>query len=113
MLGSMARYGLSGWAHRWTAMDFPIGTLLVNVAGSFVIGWVLASSLERGVPGPATRLLLTTGFCGGFTTMSTFSYETFMLVESNGIAAAAANVIVTFVLCMVAVWVGLVLGGRV
>lgn len=110
MLGSVARYGLSGWAHRWSATGFPVGTLVVNVAGSFLIGMVLAASLERGVPGPAARLFLATGFCGGFTTMSTFSYETLALAAGGGFVEAAANVIGTLVLCMVAVWLGLAVG---
>jgi CrcB protein len=110
MLGSVARYELSGWAQRLTSAGFPVGTLAVNVAGSFLIGLVLSSSLDRGVPGPAARLFLTTGFCGGFTTMSTLSYETLVLVAEGGVLAAAANVIGTFVLCMMAVWIGVVIG---
>jgi fluoride exporter len=72
LVGSVARFWLSGVVQRVNGSDFPVGTLAVNVLGSFVIGVVMALSLERGTVGPAVRLCLTVGFCGGFTTMSTW-----------------------------------------
>lgn len=88
MAGCLARYWIGGWVQQLSDADFPFGTMTVNLAGCFVIGFVLALSLDRGVLGPNTRLLLTTGFCGGFTTMSTFSYETVALLADgqNGMA---------------------------
>jgi len=70
LVGSVARYWLSGLMQRMGDGDFPTGTLAVNIIGSFVIGLVMALSLERGRIDEELRILLTTGFCGGFTTMS-------------------------------------------
>src|SRR6185369_328506 len=75
LVGSVARYWLSGFVQQVSGGEFPLGTLAVNVLGSFVLGLVMALSLERGVVSPNARILLSVGLCGGFTTMSTFSYE--------------------------------------
>lgn len=109
-LGSIARYWLGGVVQRFGGTAFPWGTLAVNVLGSFAIGVVLSLSLERGVVSPPLRLFLTVGVCGGFTTMSTFSYETFALVAEGSLGAAAGNVLGTLVLCFGAVWAGLAAG---
>ena len=94
LVGSVARFWLAGVAQRVNGSDFPFGTLAVNVLGSFTIGVVMALALERGVVGPTTRLFLTVGFCGGFTTMSTFGYETFALLR-EGQATAGCGGLVT------------------
>src|SRR5262249_58402715 len=91
LVGSVARFWLSGAVQRVNGSDFPIGTLAVNLLGSFVIGVVMALSLERGTLGPALRLFLTVGFCGGFTTMSTFSYETMALLLDGQMEFALGN----------------------
>jgi len=105
-VGSVARYELAGVAQRMTSSEFPIGTLTVNVIGSFIIGVVLALSLERGLLNADLRVLLTAGFCGGFTTMSTFSYETIALLRDGSIATALMNVLGTLAICLMAVWFG-------
>src|SRR5206468_139761 len=74
MLGSIARYWLAGVIQRLDGVEFPFGTLGVNVLGSFIVGVVMALSLERGTLPPNARIFLAIGLCGGFTTMSTFSY---------------------------------------
>jgi CrcB protein len=110
LVGSVARYWLAGMAQQLGSTSFPIGTLVVNVLGSFTAGVVMASSLERGLLGVDARLLLATGFCGGFTTMSTFSYETMALVRDGQLAFALGNLAFTIVVCLAAVWIGLWLG---
>lgn len=110
MLGSVGRYWLSGVAQPLGGSALPTGTLAVNVCGSFLLGLVMALSLERGALGADARTLLATGFCGGFTTMSTFSYETMALVREGELAFAAGNVALTLLACLVAVWAGLWLG---
>jgi CrcB protein len=85
---------------------FPSGTLVVNILGSFVIGLVMSLSLDRGLLGDDLRILLTTGFCGGFTTMSTFSYETLALLRDGEQLLALGNAGGTLAACLVAVWVG-------
>ena len=106
LVGSVARYWLSGVVQRLAGGSFPAGTLVVNVLGSFLVALVMALSLERGVIGPNLRLLLTIGFCGGFTTMSTFSYETVALLRDGEHVFALVNVIATLGATVVAVWFG-------
>ena len=107
LLGSLLRYWLAGIVQRGTGgAPFPAGTLAVNVAGSFVIGLVMALSLERGLVNDDLRLFLTTGFCGGFTTMSTFSYETIALLRDGEAMLALGNVGGTLGTCFAAVWLG-------
>jgi fluoride exporter len=112
LVGSVARYWLAGWVQTANDSMFPLGTLAVNTAGSFILGLVMALSLERGMIGPEARLLFGAGLCGGFTTMSTFSYETLAMLQTGGATAALANVALTMALCLIAVWAGM-LAGRV
>jgi CrcB protein len=99
-VGSLLRYVASGIAVRWLGVDFPYGTLLVNVAGSFLIGLVQALALDaHAIPEPA-RLFLSVGVMGGFTTYSAFAYETVRLVELELWGRALANVLVTTVVCV-------------
>ena len=110
LVGSVARYWLSGFVQEASGGAFPLGTLAVNVLGSFVLGLVMALSLERGVVSPNARILLSVGLCGGFTTMSTFSYETVMLVRDGEVMLALSNVAATLGSCFAAVWVGQAVG---
>ena len=106
LFGSVARYWVAGVVQRLDGSTFPVGTLSVNVLGSFILGLLMALSLDRGLINANTRLLLATGFCGGFTTMSTFSYETVALLRDGSAAAAAGNVGITLVTCLAAVALG-------
>ncbi|MBI3785841.1 MAG: fluoride efflux transporter CrcB [Deltaproteobacteria bacterium] len=105
-IGSVARYWASGVVQNFFDLEIPLGTLAVNLVGSFLIGVILSSSLERGVPGPEGRVFLAVGFCGGFTTMSTLSYETLALLRGGSIAVGVANVLGTILLCLAAAWLG-------
>ncbi|HKJ00499.1 MAG TPA: fluoride efflux transporter CrcB [bacterium] len=107
--GAMLRYGLSGWLHDLTGMTFPIGTLVVNILGSFIIGLVLELSAGRYLFSPEARLLITTGFCGALTTFSTFSFETLALVQEQQWGAAAGNVVLNLGVCLVATFAGVML----
>ena len=106
-VGALARYVLSTWVGARLGLEFPWGTLVVNVVGSFIIGLVMVLSLERGIVSPEVRLLLTTGFCGGLTTFSTFSYETLALMRSEQWLSAGANTLFNVGLCFAATWLGL------
>jgi CrcB protein len=110
LLGSLARYWLTGAVQQLSDSSFPYGTLVVNLLGSLIIGVVISLSLERGVISAETRLLLATGFCGGFTTMSTFSYETLALIGDGQGLRALANVGGSVIGCVAAVWLGQMLG---
>lgn len=105
-MGALMRYGITGWLQALTGSSFPLGTLAVNVVGSFVIGVVLQAGTERYMMAPETRLLLTTGLCGALTTFSTFAYESLRLLEEQQWAAAAGNIVLNVALCLLAVWLG-------
>lgn len=105
--GSISRYGISLVMQRFV-LTWPAGTLTANMLGCFVIG-VVTSAAERGGVSPEVRLTLATGFCGGFTTMSSMIYETAGLLRSGGYGAAAAYVGATVVLSMAAFVTGSVL----
>lgn len=90
---------------------FPWATLLVNVLGSLLIGWLMArlGPIETGTA-TALRSLLVAGFCGGFTTFSTFSWQTLEQMQKGQWGAAVANVLLSVLLCLLAVWLGFRMG---
>jgi CrcB protein len=89
--------------------SFPTGTLVVNVVGSFIIGLIMTLSLERGYFDEDLRIMLSVGFCGGFTTMSAFSYEMVALLRDGEHLLAAGNAGLMFVTCLGAVWFGTII----
>jgi fluoride exporter len=107
--GSTARFAIAQWAGARWGWTFPWGTFAVNVTGSLAIGLVMTLLLARGAD-PAYRLLLVTGFLGGYTTFSAFSFEALTLLEARRWDAAAFYVICSVVLGLVATGLGLVLG---
>ena len=109
-IGSVLRYGTSLIAARWLGVDFPYGTLIVNVVGSFLIGVVQELAGETGMIREPTRLFLSAGVMGGFTTYSAFSYETVRLVQLGGVGRAVANVLVTTLVCLAVCVLGVVAG---
>jgi fluoride exporter len=109
--GTGARYLLSGWLLRAAGPGFPWGTLAVNVLGSFLLGLIMQVSLTTGLIPPTLRLALTTGVMGGFTTYSTFNYETLQYLQQNDWLAACTNVAATLLVCLAAGVLG-VLGGK-
>jgi CrcB protein len=110
-MGAGGRYIVSTWAVQRWGIALPYGTLIVNVAGSLLLGAV-AGLIARGAGVPDTvRLLLGVGFCGAFTTFSTFAVETAGLVERPSLSAALLNIAVNNALCLLAAFVGLRLTG--
>ena len=106
-LGALARYGLSGLVHRQVPLTtFPYGTLLVNLLGCLLIGVVAGYAESRQLFGPEVRMFVLIGVLGGFTTFSTFGYETFAMLRDNDLLRAAANVGAHVILGLALVWLG-------
>jgi fluoride exporter len=101
-LGSGARYLLGGFVQTVAGTGFPLGTLAVNVAGSFLICAIMHMGTAANVISPSLRLFLTTGLMGGFTTYSAFDYETYRYTQQGAYALAALNVGLTLVACFAA-----------
>ena len=105
-IGGCARYGVGLAIARRSASLFPWGTFLVNVTGCFAIGLFMAVAAERLALDPRWRLFIAIGVCGGYTTFSSFAYETTKLVEGREYAFAAANVVGSSLAGLAAVWLG-------
>ncbi|MEI6222693.1 MAG: fluoride efflux transporter CrcB [bacterium] len=105
--GGIARYAISKLMAKNIPILFPFGTLTVNVVGSFIIGLVIFYLADRNSISPEVKLLLTTGFCGGFTTFSTFSLETITLLQNSQGKLAIANIVLNVVLSLGAVLLAL------
>lgn len=103
-LGGMSRHAANVWAEKVIGLGFPWGTLIVNIAGSFVIGAIAA--LAGSHISNEVRLFAAVGFCGGFTTFSAFSLQTLNLIEAGQWAAVALNVAGSVGACLFAVWAG-------
>jgi CrcB protein len=107
-LGSVARYGCTGLAARVLGPSFPWGTLIVNAAGSLIIGFLATLMAPDGrlLATPDARALLLIGVLGGFTTFSSFSLDTLNLARDGEWLLASTNVVASVVLCLAAVWLG-------
>ena len=105
-LGTGARYLVSGWTLKAFGPAFPFGTLAVNVVGSFLLAALMYVGTETTAMQATTRVVLTTGVLGGFTTYSTFSFETMRYLESGSIGLAALYVGATVVVCLGACMAG-------
>lgn len=109
-LGAVARLVLDGVLRSRIAVSFPLGTTVINVTGSFLLGLVTGLALAHGLP-PEWRAILGTGFLGGYTTFSTASYETVRLAQQRRYRAALFNGVGMLVLALAAAGLGLWLGG--
>ena len=107
-LGGAARYWCSGFAAEHFGETFPVGTLAVNIIGSFIIGFfaTLTGPDGRFLVGTQARQFVMTGLCGGYTTFSSFSVQTLNLVRDGEVKLAGANIALSVVLCLLAVWLG-------
>jgi len=111
-LGSVARYACSSLIAGAFGQTFPLGTLVINVVGSFVIGAFASLTGPDGrllVPGDVRQFVMV-GLCGGYTTFSSFSLQTLTLLQDGEPARAALNVVASVALCLVAVWLGFAAG---
>jgi CrcB protein len=109
-LGSAARYLLSGWFATRIGADFPYGTLFVNVTGSFIIGFFLAFAEDRVWLSPYARLFFAVGVVGGYTTFSTFEFETILLLRNGEFLRSAVYCIGSVAIGGIGAFAGLALG---
>ncbi|HEY5996901.1 MAG TPA: fluoride efflux transporter CrcB [Candidatus Deferrimicrobiaceae bacterium] len=106
-LGCLARFWLSSWVYALLGRGFPYGTFVVNVVGAFLIGLIMEFGLRSTLISQELRVGLTIGFLGGLTTFSTFSYETFRLIEDAQFVSALANVLASTVACVLFTFIGI------
>jgi len=111
-LGSVGRYWLSGVVAERAGDAFPWGTLMVNVSGAVLIGFLagLSGTEGRRVPSSVAQQFLMAGICGGYTTFSAFSLQTFRLMRNGDWIYAGGNVLASVLLCLAGVWLGYLLG---
>ena len=112
-LGGMSRYLLGGAIQRLLETTFPAGTLLINITGAFLLAFLMRYALATTTISPGIRGLLTTGFCGGYTTFSTFTYDTLQLVEDGELARATAYVLLSVILGLIGAYCGIILAREV
>lgn len=109
IIGANLRYFVSTLAAKLLSPTLPWGTLIINVTGSFVLGFFMVWSSERVLAGAKWRPFVAVGFCGAYTTFSSYSYETFNLFEQGHYSLAAGNFVANNLLCLAGVAAGAVL----
>jgi CrcB protein len=109
IFGANLRYVLSRFTAKLVGPAFPYGTLLINVSGSFIVGWFMIWTTERVLIDPRWRLLIIIGFCGGFTTFSSYAFETMAYFEHGQWTLMAANILANNLLSLLAAFAGMAL----
>ncbi len=112
-IGAVLRYGASLSVYSIMGRGFPYGTLFVNVSGSLLMGLLGVLMLERFNIGPEWRAAVLVGVLGSFTTFSTFSIETLNLLEQGDVMRAVTNIVSSVLVCLVAVWFGVLIGRQI
>ena len=109
-IGSMLRFWAGGYVSTRLGTRFPYGTFLINITASFLIGFIMTLLAERMHWGPNWRFLIVAGFLGGYSTFSTFEYETFRIFQDGEFLVAGMNIVLSVAVGFLAVWVGVVTG---
>ena len=104
-IGAILRYVLGGWIQN-SFVNFPVGTLVINTTGSFFLGLIMYLSEYQGLFDDETRIFLTIGLISGYTTLSTFGYESFRLLDDSKFTLMAINVVSTVLFSILAVYLG-------
>jgi len=111
-LGAMARFLVASLCGSYFKTDFPVGTLIINLTGSFFLGWFLTAASGRLTISPTLRLAIGTGFVGAYTTFSTYMFESASLLKNGETEKAMANLLGSMILGMLAVWAGMRLAAK-
>jgi crcB protein len=111
-LGCVSRYYLTAFIQQRAGPSFPVGTLIINITGSFLLGFIMRYALQSGAISAETRMLLTSGFCGGYTTFSTYSYETAMMLDDGEYGRAAIYIGTSVVLALAGTFLGFAAANR-
>lgn len=109
IIGANLRYFVAQYVARLIPSTFPLGTLIINITASFMLGFFLIWTSERVLADPRWRLFIAVGFCATYSTYSSFAFETFALFEKGQMALAALNILGTNVVCLIAVMLGAML----
>ncbi|MDR3442787.1 MAG: fluoride efflux transporter CrcB [Legionella sp.] len=109
ILGANLRYYVNRFSQKYLSADIPYGTFIVNLTGSFILGFFLAWTLERVEVDPRWRSFVAVGFCGAYTTFSSYSYETYTLLEQSNYALAVMNFVCNNIFSLLAVIAGIAL----
>jgi CrcB protein len=112
-LGAITRLFVGSVFGRWLETSFPVGTLVINVTGSFILGWFITFVTEKYPVSDTLRLAIAVGFVGAYTTFSTFTWESTKLMNDRAWAMAIANIVVSLVLGLLAVRLGIMTARRV
>jgi CrcB protein len=108
-IGSVGRVMMTNLITRWMGDEFPFGTIVVNITGAILMGLLAgysASDPGKLIFSPAARTFLMIGVLGGYTTFSSFSLQTFLLLEQGNLSGALLNVLLSVVLCVAGIWIG-------
>jgi len=111
-IGCLSRYVLASFIQQRAGADFPFGTLVINITGSFLLGMFMRFALQSGAISAEMRAFLTTGFCGGYTTFSTYSYETALLIEDGEYGRAGLYVGASVTIALIGTFLGFVAAHR-
>ena len=109
-IGAAARYWVSGIVYRWLPPDFPYGNLAVNISACFLVGFLATFFQDRFLMTPSLRIFLTIGILGGYSTFSSFSYETVALLQDGAVFSASLNVLASVGGCLLATIGGMFIG---
>ena len=109
IIGANLRFFVAQYVAKLMPSTFPLGTLVINITASFILGFFLIWTSERVLADPRWRLFIAVGFCATYSTYSSFAYETFALFEKGQMALAALNILGTNIVCLVAVMLGAML----
>jgi len=108
-IGSVSRYGCQKWIYQLFPHPFPLGTFVVNILGSLLIGLFFGLSEKGNIMSPEWRIFLTTGLCGGYTTFSTFSFESLSLLKEGNYVYALMYIVLSVMFGLMAVWLGTII----